>query len=162
MPCPGYKYLWSYSTAGKLPCSTPKLYRLIILDFFLLLFFIFFSFSFFLFFFINFSFDEAITIQCFILRLHLSSSSILSFLGGDWWYKTVYDVYEAGCLLYRQGGIIKTIAVYNDSGKIDGLSQGAVWKWKNPRYHIFMDGNSGARIEESDMKNVKVSKSELS
>ena len=55
-------------------------------------------------------------------------------------------------------GIIKTIAVYNDSGKIDGLSQGAVLKWKNPRYHIFMDGNSGARIEESDMKNVKVSK----
>ena len=64
-PWIGYKYLRSYSTAGKLPFSTPKkLYRLS-LDFFfspplLHLFLILLLFIFF----INFSFYEAITIQC--------------------------------------------------------------------------------------------------
>ena len=55
-------------------------------------------------------------------------------------------------------GMIKTVACYNDAQRIEGLSQGAVLRWKNPRYHVFGDGQTGARIEEPDMKNVKVKK----
>eukprot|EP00942_MAST-04A_sp_MAST-4A-sp1_P003372 g3372.t1 len=55
-------------------------------------------------------------------------------------------------------GMIMTVACYNDARRIEGLSQGAVLRWKNPRYHVFGDGQTGARIEEADMKNVKVKK----
>ena len=55
-------------------------------------------------------------------------------------------------------GMIMTVACYNDASRIEGLSQGAVLRWKNPRYHVFGDGQTGARIEEADMKNVKVKK----
>jgi hypothetical protein len=55
----------------------------------------------------------------------------------------------------RVGGI-KRVAAYTNSRAIPGLKQGALLKWKNPRFHHFMDGSSGARIEEEDLVNVTV------
>ena len=37
-----------------------------------------------------------------------------------------------------------------------GLAAGKVLRWKNPRFHMFMDGSTGARIEEEDLANVTV------
>jgi len=53
-------------------------------------------------------------------------------------------------------GICRRIAAYTDSRQIPGLTVGATIKWKNPRFHYFMDGSSGARIEEDDLKDVVV------
>ncbi len=32
-----------------------------------------------------------------------------------------------------------------------GLALGCVLRWRNPRYHHFMDGSQGARIEDEDL-----------
>lgn len=53
-------------------------------------------------------------------------------------------------------GIVRRIAAYNNARQIPGLQQGSIIRWKNPRYHYFMDGSSGARIEEVDLPNLKV------
>lgn len=53
-------------------------------------------------------------------------------------------------------GKVRRIAAYNNSRRIPGLQQGSIIKWKNPRFHYFMDGSSGARIEEDDLVNVTV------
>eukprot|EP00578_Thalassiosira_sp_NH16_P020375 CAMPEP_0181091686 /NCGR_PEP_ID=MMETSP1071-20121207/8529_1 /TAXON_ID=35127 /ORGANISM="Thalassiosira sp., Strain NH16" /LENGTH=332 /DNA_ID=CAMNT_0023173839 /DNA_START=47 /DNA_END=1045 /DNA_ORIENTATION=+ len=53
-------------------------------------------------------------------------------------------------------GVVKRIAAYNNDRRIPGLRQGSVLRWKNPRFHYFMDGSSGARIEEADLPNLKV------
>ena len=55
-----------------------------------------------------------------------------------------------------RAGVIHRVAVYTNSRKIPGLKQGSTLKWKNPRFHCFMDGSAGARIEEEDLENVKV------
>ncbi len=54
-------------------------------------------------------------------------------------------------------GVVKRIAAYTNDRRIPGLQQGSVIRWKNPRFHYFMDGSSGARIEEEDLPNVKIS-----
>lgn len=54
-------------------------------------------------------------------------------------------------------GNLRRVAAYTNSRQIRGLKQGAILKWKNPRFHYFMDGSSGARIEEEDLVNVTVS-----
>jgi hypothetical protein len=53
-------------------------------------------------------------------------------------------------------GAIRRIAAYTDSRQIPGLQVGSTLRWKNPRFHYFMDGSSGARIEEEDLKDVTV------
>lgn len=53
-------------------------------------------------------------------------------------------------------GTIRRVAAYTHSRAIPGLQQGSILRWKNPRYHYFMDGSSGARIEEDDLKNVTI------
>lgn len=53
-------------------------------------------------------------------------------------------------------GVCRRIAAYTDSRQIPGLRVGATVKWKNPRFHYFMDGSSGARIEEDDLKDITV------
>jgi hypothetical protein len=53
-------------------------------------------------------------------------------------------------------GMCRRIAAYTDSRRIPGLKVGATLTWKNPRFHYFMDGSSGARIEEEDLSNVTV------
>ena len=53
-------------------------------------------------------------------------------------------------------GVMKRIAAYTNSRSIPGLKPGTVLQWKNPRFHYFMDGSSGARIEEEDLVNVVV------
>lgn len=55
-----------------------------------------------------------------------------------------------------RNGVMKRIAAYTDSRSIAGLKQGSVLKWKNPRFHYFVDGSSGARIEQSDLVNITV------
>ena len=54
-------------------------------------------------------------------------------------------------------GVVKRIAAYTNSRRIPGLQQGSVIRWKNPRFHYFMDGSSGGRIEEDDLPNLKIS-----
>ena len=51
-------------------------------------------------------------------------------------------------------GVVCRIAAYTDSRQIPGCVPGAVMKWKNPRFHYFMDGSSGCRIEQDDLSNI--------
>jgi len=54
-------------------------------------------------------------------------------------------------------GAVRRIAAYTDSRSLPGAASGKVLRWKNPRFHYFMDGSSGGRIEDSDMCNVTIS-----
>lgn len=54
-------------------------------------------------------------------------------------------------------GDMNTIAVYTHSAVLNGLETGKVLRWKNPRFHYFMDGRCGARIEDEDVPNVTIS-----
>ena len=53
-------------------------------------------------------------------------------------------------------GVVRRLAVYTSSRSLPGLSTGAVLRWKNPRFHYFMDGSSGARIEDGDVANIQI------
>ena len=53
-------------------------------------------------------------------------------------------------------GISKRVAAYTNSGGISGMAPGKMLKWKNPRFHWFVDGSSGARVEEEDLGNVTI------
>lgn len=53
-------------------------------------------------------------------------------------------------------GISKTVAFYNTSKCLPGFVQGKIMVWKNPRFHYFADGTNGARIEESDLINIRI------
>jgi len=53
-------------------------------------------------------------------------------------------------------GTVHRVAAYTNSRSIPGLEQGAILRWKNPRFHYFMDGSAGARIEEEDLENIKI------
>ncbi len=55
-----------------------------------------------------------------------------------------------------RSGVVRRVAAYTNSRTIPGLKQGSILKWKNPRYHFFMDGSSGARIEEEDLADITV------
>lgn len=55
-----------------------------------------------------------------------------------------------------RSGVIRRLAAYNDARSIPNLKQGSILKWKNPRYHYFMDGSSGARIEEDDLNDITI------
>merc|ERR1712118_286148 len=50
-------------------------------------------------------------------------------------------------------GVVKRVAFYTDcrghSFLNQGLSKGAVIRWENPSFHRFLDGSSGARIEDA-------------
>ena len=54
-------------------------------------------------------------------------------------------------------GAVRRIAAYTDSRGFAGVASGKVLRWTNPRFHYFMDGSSGARIEEDDLVNVTIS-----
>ncbi|KAG7349425.1 MYND finger domain containing protein [Nitzschia inconspicua] len=55
-----------------------------------------------------------------------------------------------------RNGVVRRVAAYNNSRSIPGLRVGSLLRWKNPRFHYFMDGSSGARIEEADLKNIQI------
>lgn len=54
-------------------------------------------------------------------------------------------------------GDVKPIVAYTDGRRIPGLACGKVLRWRNPRFHWFMDGSRGGRVEEGDLKNITVS-----
>jgi len=54
-------------------------------------------------------------------------------------------------------GEVRRVVAYTASRRVPGLQQGVILKWKNPRYHYFADGSSGARIEEEDLVNITIS-----
>eukprot|EP01036_Dinobryon_divergens_P024903 gene24903-33394_t len=56
-------------------------------------------------------------------------------------------------------GAVRRVAAYTDSRSLRGAAAGRVLRWKNPRYHYFMDGSSGARIEEEDVGDVSITDS---
>ena len=51
-------------------------------------------------------------------------------------------------------GAVRRIAAYTNSSSIPGLKVDSIIRWKNPRFHYFMDGSSGGRIEEEDLPNI--------
>jgi len=53
-------------------------------------------------------------------------------------------------------GMCRRVVAYTNSRQITGLRTGTTIKWKNPKFHYFMDGSSGARIEEEDLKNITI------
>lgn len=53
-------------------------------------------------------------------------------------------------------GLAKRVAAYTESRRIPGFVPGKVMVWKTPRFHSFADESSGARIEESDLVNIKI------
>ena len=55
----------------------------------------------------------------------------------------------------RKGGV-GTIAFYSTSPPA-GLAQGKVLRWRNPHFHYFMSGQTGARIEDEDIPNITIS-----
>lgn len=52
-------------------------------------------------------------------------------------------------------GQVRRIAAYTNSRSIPNLRVGGVMRWTNPRFHYFMDGSSGARIEEEDLPHIQ-------
>jgi MYND finger len=58
-----------------------------------------------------------------------------------------------------RSGKVLLVAFYLDAGTSPpaGLRQGAVLRWKTPHFHWFIDGQSGARIEDEDLCNITVS-----
>jgi hypothetical protein len=55
-----------------------------------------------------------------------------------------------------RAGVVKRVAAYTENRSIAGMAPGKVLRWKNPRYHWFMDGSTGARIEQGDLANISV------
>jgi hypothetical protein len=55
-----------------------------------------------------------------------------------------------------RAGVIKRVAAYTNSKDIPGFTPGKVMVWKNPRFHFFMDGSNGARIEDQDLANITI------
>jgi hypothetical protein len=55
-----------------------------------------------------------------------------------------------------QSGVAKRVVAYTDCRSIPGFRQGKVIVWENPRFHYFMDGSSGTRIEEEDLANITI------
>ena len=53
-------------------------------------------------------------------------------------------------------GTMKRIAIYTKARRLPGLKTGKVFRWKNPRYHWFMDGSTGSRIEDEDLPNITI------
>ena len=53
-------------------------------------------------------------------------------------------------------GCTHKITSYADSN-IPGFNLSQTWRWKNPRFHYFVDGQIGARIEEGDIANITFS-----
>jgi uncharacterized protein YnzC (UPF0291/DUF896 family) len=53
-------------------------------------------------------------------------------------------------------GVTHRIAAYNNSRKIPGITLGKRFSWGLPRFHYFMDGSSGGRIEEEDLAHIIV------
>ncbi len=47
----------------------------------------------------------------------------------------------------------RTIAWYTQNKPV-GLNEGCFIVWKSPRFRVFLSGQTGARIEDSDMKNI--------
>ena len=54
-------------------------------------------------------------------------------------------------------GTVRRIAAYTDSRTIPDVKEGCILRWHNPRFHRFMDGSSGARIEEDDLTGIQIS-----
>lgn len=54
-------------------------------------------------------------------------------------------------------GAVKIVVAYTSSGVIPGLSEGTVMRWRNPRFNVFLDGQTGARIEDDDLCNIETS-----
>ncbi|GBF91736.1 hypothetical protein Rsub_04040 [Raphidocelis subcapitata] len=62
------------------------------------------------------------------------------------------------CSAKDKRGRVATIAWYLEGGNSPpaGLRPGAVLRWRNPRYHMFIDGQVGARIEDEDLADIQI------
>lgn len=53
-------------------------------------------------------------------------------------------------------GAVRLIAVYSDNQVLPGAAVGRMIRWTGPRFRNFMDGRSGARAENYDLGNIKI------
>lgn len=61
------------------------------------------------------------------------------------------------CRCSDRTGTVRRVAAYTRSRTIPGFNKpGRVMIWRNPRFHYFADGSSGARIEEEDLVNIAI------
>ncbi len=49
--------------------------------------------------------------------------------------------------------MLHRVAFYTDTAP-PGLALGKIMRWRNPRFHFFLDGSMGARIEDEDLPNI--------
>jgi len=54
-------------------------------------------------------------------------------------------------------GAVRVIAVYVEERVLPGAAPGRILRWKNPRYYYFLDGQSGCRVNDSDVMNIQIS-----
>jgi hypothetical protein len=52
-------------------------------------------------------------------------------------------------------GDVRPVAFYCAAAPA-GLAQGRVLRWRSPRFHRFLDGSTGARIEDGDLPNISI------
>jgi hypothetical protein len=53
-------------------------------------------------------------------------------------------------------GVTRRLVAYTNNRRITGLTMGAKYLWRWPRFHCCLDGSSGGLIEEADLKNIIV------
>ena len=53
-------------------------------------------------------------------------------------------------------GDYRRVAAYTNSRNIANFVAGTTLRWKNPRYYYFLDGSSGARIENDDLDDIEI------
>lgn len=67
---------------------------------------------------------------------------------------------EAGLRLVAQCrdavGDYRRVAAYTSSCNIPNFVPGKTLRWRNPRYHYFMDGTGGVRIEDEDLEDIQI------
>ena len=56
-------------------------------------------------------------------------------------------------------GSIRRIADYTTTKAFASIKVGNVLRWKHPRFHFFLDGSSGARLEDEHLTNINVTPS---
>eukprot|EP00545_Synedropsis_sp_CCMP1620_P013722 CAMPEP_0119018488 /NCGR_PEP_ID=MMETSP1176-20130426/19525_1 /TAXON_ID=265551 /ORGANISM="Synedropsis recta cf, Strain CCMP1620" /LENGTH=333 /DNA_ID=CAMNT_0006972505 /DNA_START=23 /DNA_END=1024 /DNA_ORIENTATION=+ len=78
----------------------------------------------------------------------------------DKYLEVKFMQHEAGLRLVAQcrdvEGGYRRVAAYTTSRNIPDFVPGKTFRWKHPRYHYFMDGSGGARIENEDLKDIQI------
>ena len=85
---------------------------------------------------------------------------ILSIFRGFKWNKVSYSTINHVLLVALHTGKdykndVRTLTFHCDRVP-PGLALGKIMRWRNPHFHMFMDGRTGARIEDEDVANISI------